>query len=980
MSDGTRPDDIEARRHTQLIELTRLLAGDGTDLDETLTALVSRFPKVLRLPERGAARVTYRSGQQRLEKRSEGFATPWRALSARLELEDHGEASIELSYLEPVGEATDPFAPAERSTFEAVAALLRAYLERRAREQRTAELQGELERRTAVQRKLLDVYTRYLAHDPADVATAVLEAAVAAIPGARLGSVLMRTEQGNYRFAAVHGYDMARMATIRLPADVVLFGHDWREGRAFVVRDMASVNARLQRERPDMQAIIDIASDTAAVESLVAPVLLAGELVAAITLEHTDAGHAFSRDSGELLQLFAQSIGALLQRTEAEARADLMARAVDASSDGIAILDLPVDTERPLARYANPAFMHLLGIEPGGLERWAPESVLGAELTRRVATIMLHVASRGEAARLEAPVPRPDGGRRHLEASVTRLEHEACSSRLLIVVRDVTARYRHLAELEHLNADLRARLDEARTIDGIDAAITGSYTTDATLARVTAEIGARPGVAGVGLLVVDDHARPLRFVASHGLVPRPLGERTVAADDPAERSRRLREHLVVDAETSREAYEGASETQHRRTGAHHSWPLLVRDEVVGVLEVYLEAGFEPDTDWHRFMVVVAAQSAIAVEHSATIERLGRSSKAYARLAEFSGQIEDVDDPEELIDLGVSTLLQEFGMQGAIHYRVEGERIALHRQWGEVPPAVAAAFRESGAGSAGPIARAAATREPVYLEDYVAWERSDPYLAALGIASLLALPICGDDQVESIIVIAAFGRPVVLRSDQIAVARAFVRRLERALERGAYQRQIERTREEAFRSLGTALEYRDFETKGHTDRVVALSRRLGARVGLDEDQLEALAWGAYLHDLGKITVPDQILLKPAWLTRDEFAQVERHAMTGFEMSLDLAFLPDDTREVIRAHHEHWDGSGYPDGLAGEEIPYLARVFALADVYDALTSERPYKVAWTHEEAAAEIAVQAGRHFDPELTAAMLALLSEDHSSP
>lgn len=135
--------------------------------------------------------------------------------------------------------------------------------------------------------------------------------------------------------------------------------------------------------------------------------------------------------------------------------------------------------------------------------------------------------------------------------------------------------------------------------------------------------------------------------------------------------------------------------------------------------------------------------------------------------------------------------------------------------------------------------------------------------------------------------------------------------------------------------------------------------------LAEPALTHLRWGAYLHDLGKLAIPDSILKKPGKLEPEEWERMQAHTTLGEEMARRLGFLPQATLQVIRHHHERWDGSGYPDGLAGEAIPLLARVFALADVYDALTSERPYKRAWSHEEALAEIRRQAGRHFDPEL---------------
>jgi putative nucleotidyltransferase with HDIG domain len=193
------------------------------------------------------------------------------------------------------------------------------------------------------------------------------------------------------------------------------------------------------------------------------------------------------------------------------------------------------------------------------------------------------------------------------------------------------------------------------------------------------------------------------------------------------------------------------------------------------------------------------------------------------------------------------------------------------------------------------------------------------------------------------------------------------------------RERERAEHEAtLRALGLALEYRDYETKGHTDRVVALSTVFGRVVGLSQNQADALRWGSYLHDLGKVAIPDRILLKPGKLSDEEFKAIERHTLIGVEMCRDIPFVPAETREIVKSHHERWDGSGYPDGLEGGQIPYLARLFSLVDVYDALVSERPYKGAWTHDDALAEIRAQTSRQFDPALMEPFMAAV-QTHGS-
>ncbi|WP_216320150.1 HD domain-containing phosphohydrolase [Deinococcus aestuarii] len=183
-------------------------------------------------------------------------------------------------------------------------------------------------------------------------------------------------------------------------------------------------------------------------------------------------------------------------------------------------------------------------------------------------------------------------------------------------------------------------------------------------------------------------------------------------------------------------------------------------------------------------------------------------------------------------------------------------------------------------------------------------------------------------------------------------------------------------EGALRVLGLTLEARDAETQGHTDRVTALAVRLGALLGLRDSALRALRWGAYLHDLGKISIPDAILHHPGRLDPSARARMEEHVLDGARLAEQLPFLPRGALDVILSHHEWWNGGGYPRGLAGEAIPLGARIFAPCDVYDALVSERPYKRAWTHAEAVGYLEEGSGTQFDPAVVAAFVRVLTGD----
>jgi putative nucleotidyltransferase with HDIG domain len=195
-----------------------------------------------------------------------------------------------------------------------------------------------------------------------------------------------------------------------------------------------------------------------------------------------------------------------------------------------------------------------------------------------------------------------------------------------------------------------------------------------------------------------------------------------------------------------------------------------------------------------------------------------------------------------------------------------------------------------------------------------------------------------------------------------------------VERAQNQQDLLEAHESALMALGLALEYRDYETKGHTERVTDLALRLAQSLGLDDEALRDLRWGAYLHGTGKVAIPDQILLKPERLTQEEFERIKAHVLIGERMLRKLDFLPERVLKVVRHHHERWDGGGYPDRLKGNAIPLLARIFAVIDVYDALSSERPYKRAWTQREGLDEICAQRGKQFDPQVVDAFVALFT------
>lgn len=206
----------------------------------------------------------------------------------------------------------------------------------------------------------------------------------------------------------------------------------------------------------------------------------------------------------------------------------------------------------------------------------------------------------------------------------------------------------------------------------------------------------------------------------------------------------------------------------------------------------------------------------------------------------------------------------------------------------------------------------------------------------------------------------------------------VKRSNEELEEKVQERtsQIEETRLEIIRRLGLAAEYRDMETGNHILRMSKVSALLGRTLGMDESMVSLLLNASPMHDVGKIGIPDNILLKPGKLEAQEWEIMKSHAKIGAEiLSGHDSPLMIMASEIALSHHEKWDGSGYPYGLQGADIPMSGRIVAVADVFDALTSVRPYKKAWTVTEATNYMRESAGTHFDPKIIDAFMSVREE-----
>jgi len=176
--------------------------------------------------------------------------------------------------------------------------------------------------------------------------------------------------------------------------------------------------------------------------------------------------------------------------------------------------------------------------------------------------------------------------------------------------------------------------------------------------------------------------------------------------------------------------------------------------------------------------------------------------------------------------------------------------------------------------------------------------------------------------------------------------------------------LERSYDITLEALGDALDLKDAETEGHSKRVTAFTIAIARAMGLPQEKVRVIARGAFLHDVGKMAIPDAILRKPGRLTAEEQTIMQQHAQLGYQMLRKIPFLH-EAADIVYSHQERYDGTGYPRGLRGDQIPLGARIFAIADTFDAMTSDRPYRAAQSIPSARREIERQADKQFDPEI---------------
>jgi HD-GYP domain-containing protein (c-di-GMP phosphodiesterase class II) len=405
-------------------------------------------------------------------------------------------------------------------------------------------------------------------------------------------------------------------------------------------------------------------------------------------------------------------------------------------------------------------------------------------------------------------------------------------------------------------------------------------------------------------------------------------------------------------------------------------PLLADDMLIGVLNVLSREPdhFQPSDI--TLLAAVAAPLALTLQNARLYAETHRRANELAALAELSAALRQAQSREQVADILAHRIMRLFNAESGALLMLESEALAVLAACGDQ---VMAQVGERHEPSATPLWQAVRTGAPWIAPDArAAALASDFYQKLIGSLQVaICIPLKAGEATIGVLHL-AWASPRGVDNEEMRLLSSAAEIAGSALHRSALLDGLRRSHmdlEAAYDSTlegwSRALEMRDAETQGHTLRVADLAVRLARALNVPEPEIIQLRRGALLHDMGKLGVPDQILRKTGPLNPAEQGIMQLHPGYAYEMLAPIAYLR-PALDIPHRHHERWDGSGYPGGLRGEEIPLAARVFAVVDVWDALTHDRPYRGAWSADRAQEYLCEQAGRQFEPRIVDVFLAL--------
>jgi putative nucleotidyltransferase with HDIG domain len=360
-------------------------------------------------------------------------------------------------------------------------------------------------------------------------------------------------------------------------------------------------------------------------------------------------------------------------------------------------------------------------------------------------------------------------------------------------------------------------------------------------------------------------------------------------------------------------------------------------------------------------------------------RLTRRVGELSMLNDMSDVLANELNLDRLLNLALKIVKEKMGVRGTMIVLAEGPagRLVVRASLG-FDASTAGNVCQEGKGLAGSVAF---RREPLLIDDIYKDSAIRPAQFEInGFSNVLGVPLMTKEKLIGVLLVYDKANHDKLTREDTHLLTTIASQMGIAIENARLYAVLQESTLQTVQALASSLEAKDNYTSGHSARVSRYAVRIAAKLTLSEKDVRTLRYASQLHDIGKIGITERILNKPGKLSDWEVSAIRDHPVIGERIIQSLDFLG-DVRDIIRHHHERWDGGGYPDGLVGEDVPRLARIMSVADAYDAMTTARPYRAALSRQTAVAELRASAGNQFDPELVDVFLQVLrEEDPMSP
>ncbi|RMF47303.1 MAG: GAF domain-containing protein, partial [Anaerolineae bacterium] len=542
---------------------------------------------------------------------------------------------------------------------------------------------------------------------------------------------------------------------------------------------------------------------------------------------------------------------------------------------------------------------------------------------------------------------------------------------------DLAAHLSLVLSTAELMEETRQRLSELESVRRASLQVTSSLDLKVVLSSILEQIYRLLQVDNAHIFLYD--GRKLTFGAAifHGTpTNRPVAE--PREEGLTARVARSGEAILVEDVSRHPLYENYPLAF---SGALAGFPLQAGGEVRGVLNVAYDVPHAFEAHEIRILELLADQAAIAIQNAALYERVQRGYRRLQSLQTIDNAITASMDIQITLGVFLKQVIQQLSVDAAAIALYNPITATLEYTLTQGIPRSAFPRRMVRLGTT--LSGKVALHKEIHIEESFSPEQNALDANALNRLPRFyaGIPLVAKGELQGVLDIYHYHS---LQPDQewMDFARSLATQAAIALENARLFNNLQRSNfelelayDQTLEGWARALELRGVEPEGHTSRVVELCMLFAQRVVFDANRLLAIRRGAILHDIGKIAVSDAILLKPGPLDDTEWQIVRQHPVFARQLLSPIGFLR-NAIDIPYAHHERWDGTGYPQGLRGERIPLGARIFALVDVWDSLTSERPYRPAWPPEKALAYIEEQAGRQFDPGLTPIFIDLLQEN----